>query len=101
MLQCSNLPGIDAVPRLNELPNSVPAQVVDLEAVDGLAARMRALGLRPGRELAVVRRSPFGGPLQVRVGTTDLIIRPCDAAQVVVRRLDQSDDEPSEPAFEA
>jgi ferrous iron transport protein A len=77
--------------RLSDLRNGVPARVVALEAVDGLAARMRALGLRPGRELAVVRRSRFGGPLQVRVGTTDLVVRAREARRVLVHPLTVED----------
>ncbi|MEJ2576086.1 MAG: FeoA family protein [Gammaproteobacteria bacterium] len=77
--------------QLDELPDGVPARVVRLDAVDGLAARMRALGLRPGRELAVVRRSRLGGPLQIRVGTTDFIIRPHDARLVAVEPVDEPD----------
>lgn len=79
--------------QLDKLPDGVPARVLRLDAVDGLAARMRGLGLRPGRELAVVRRSRLGGPLQIRVGTTDFIMRPCDARLVVVERLPGSDTE--------
>jgi ferrous iron transport protein A len=61
--------------------------VVRVDALDGLAARMRALGLRPGRELAVVRRSRLGGPMQIRIGTTDFIMRPHDARSVLVETL--------------
>ena len=46
---------------------------------------MRAMGLRAGREVVVVRRSRLGGTMQVRVGGTDLIIRPREARLVRVR----------------
>lgn len=70
---------LDALPLL---------QTATIEAVDGeaaLAGRMRAMGLRAGREVMVVRRSRLGGPLQVRVGSTDLIIRPREARLVRLR----------------
>jgi ferrous iron transport protein A len=75
--------------QLDQLPDGVPARVVRVDALDGLAARMRALGLRPGRELAVVRRSRLGGPLQIRIGTTDFIMRPHDAHRVLVETVAQ------------
>lgn len=55
-----------------------PGQRARIAAVDGdeaLKARMFALGLRLGREVAVIRRARLGGPLQIRIGTTDLVVR--------------------------
>ncbi len=49
-----------------------------------LQARIKAMGLRPGRLITLIRRSRFGGPLQVRVGTTDLILRPAQAKKVLL-----------------
>jgi ferrous iron transport protein A len=42
------------------------------------------MGLRAGRQIEVVRRARGGGPLQVRVGMTDLIIRPVQARLIRV-----------------
>lgn len=47
-----------------------------------LHARIQAMGLRPGRLVTLIRRARFGGPLQVRVGTTDLILRLEQARQI-------------------
>jgi ferrous iron transport protein A len=70
---------------LDVLPLLQPATIDGVEGADALALRMRALGLRAGREVMVVRRSRRGGPMQVRVGSTDLIIRPREARLVRVR----------------
>ena len=42
------------------------------------------MGLRVGKEVRVLRRARAGGPLQVRVGLTDLIIRPMQARLIQV-----------------
>ena len=51
------------------------------------AERMAALGLVPGRRVALLRRAPFGGPLHLRIGPTELMIRRVDARAVVVEQI--------------
>jgi ferrous iron transport protein A len=53
--------------------------------VDGdLRTRLVALGLMSGKEVQVLRRASFGGPLHVRVGTTEIILRRQDAANILI-----------------
>ncbi len=47
-----------------------------------LRQRLAALGLREGSVLQVLRKAGFGGPIQVRVGTTEVIMRLCDAKRI-------------------
>jgi ferrous iron transport protein A len=42
------------------------------------------LGLRRGREVAVIRRASLGGPLHIRVGSTDLMLRRREARLIHV-----------------
>ena len=49
-----------------------------------LRRRFAALGLRAGIRVRVIRQSPLNGPLQIRIGHTDLILRPQDAAYIEV-----------------
>ncbi|HUH92009.1 MAG TPA: FeoA family protein [Casimicrobiaceae bacterium] len=49
--------------------------------------RMAALGLTVGRRVTVLRRAPFGGPLHLRVGPTELMIRRAEARAVVLDRV--------------
>jgi len=70
---------------LDVLPPDQTATIAAVEGETALTSRMRAMGLRVGREVMVVRRSRRGGPLQVRVGSTDLIIRPREARLVRLR----------------
>lgn len=41
-----------------------------------LVKRLYALGVRPGKAITVMRRFGKSGPIQIRIGTTDIIIRP-------------------------
>ena len=67
---------------LHTLPIGRCGTILSIDAPAELAARMRALGLQPGRRIKVIRRSPFQGPIQVRAGQTDLMIRRAEAAVI-------------------
>lgn len=60
------------------------AWVMHVALEDGFRARLAALGFLPGQWLEIVRRAPFGGPLHVRLGLTDVIIRQQDALAIQV-----------------
>lgn len=69
---------------LSRYPIGHCGTIVQIDADGDLAARMTALGLSPGRRVRVIRRSPFHGPIQVRTGQTDLIIRRAEADHIQV-----------------
>jgi ferrous iron transport protein A len=69
---------------LSRYPVGHCGTIVQIDADSDLAARMSALGLSPGRRVRVIRRSPFQGPIQVRTGQTDLIIRRAEADHIQV-----------------
>ena len=73
---------------LNTVPAGRCCVIARIDAETDLTARMRALGLQPGRRIQVMRRSPFKGPIQVRSGQTDIIIRRIDAAAIQVKPCD-------------
>ena len=73
---------------LNTVPAGRCCIIARIDANADLTARMRALGLQLGRRVQVMRRSPFKGPIQVRSGQTDIIIRRTDAAVIHVRPCD-------------
>ncbi len=67
------------------LSQLLPGQIATISAIDAedqVRERMAALGLRRGRLISVVRRARMNGPIQIRVGTTDLMIRRVEAAKV-------------------
>ena len=65
------------------LAQSSLGQVVHVTALSiptDLAQRLAALGLRLGSQVTVLRRGWLGGPLHLRVGGTEVMLRR-DAAQ--------------------
>ncbi len=60
--------------------------IVAVDAGEALYHRLAALGLRVGKSVRLLRRAPFGGPLQVRLGMTEIMLRPEEARCVRVAR---------------
>ncbi len=68
---------------LAQLAVGETALITGVASDDGaLRERLAALGLRVGREVAVLRRGAFRGPLHVRVGRTEIMMRPAEAGLV-------------------
>ena len=63
------------------------ATIVSIQAEEALHQRLLALGFRAGRQIELVRKASFSGPLQVRIGTTDILLRRLEAAKIKVRKL--------------
>jgi ferrous iron transport protein A len=63
------------------------AAIAAVHATGMAGERMAALGLRVGRQVALLRRAPFGGPLHLRIGLTELMIRRVDARAVLLERV--------------
>ncbi len=78
---------MDDYPTLSSLQRGERAIITGVHAGTGLRKRLQAMGLRTGREARVIRRGRLNGPLQVRVGSVDLIIRPRDAERIRISRL--------------
>ncbi len=60
---------------LNLLQAGEVAKIASVTADEALKSRISGLGLRIGQEVAVIRRARMGGPLQIRVGHTDILMR--------------------------
>jgi|YelNatPaOPRAMG01_1025707.scaffolds.fasta_scaffold02316_16 ferrous iron transport protein A len=69
---------------LNQVPSGHAAVIREINADEHLLQRMIALGLRRGRRVLVLRRANYHGPLHVRVGMTEMMIRRRDADTVEV-----------------
>jgi ferrous iron transport protein A len=67
---------------LSELKIGQYATISAIEADEYLFHRLSALGFRIGKQLSIIRRANFNGPIHVRLGTTDVIIRGTEAARV-------------------
>lgn len=73
---------------LTDLPRGRSALVLDLNVEKGLRHRLQALGLRPGQRVQVLRRAWWSGPIHLRVGMTELMLRRRDAACVSIQPMD-------------
>jgi ferrous iron transport protein A len=62
------------------------ATIVSIHAEEALHQRLLALGFRSGKQIELIRKASFSGPLQVRIGTTDVMLRRSEAAKIAVCR---------------
>lgn len=70
---------------MTALSNLIPGQQGTIFAIDadqGLHQRLNALGFRIGKQIALIRRASFNGPLHVRIGATDIIMREIEAQRI-------------------
>ncbi len=59
--------------------------IAGVDAPEGLRKRLAALGFRAGRTVRLVRQAALAGPLQVRLGSTDVALRPQEAEGIQLR----------------
>ncbi len=71
-------------PTLASLHPGETATIVAIAAEEALHQRLLALGFRSGKTVELIRKAPFSGPLQVRIGTTDVLLRRSEAAKITV-----------------
>jgi len=69
---------------LVRVTNGTCAHIAQLDVDLELRQRLIALGLQVGKTIQVIRRGAFGGPLHVRVGTTEVILRRKEASHIRV-----------------
>ncbi|MEZ0210794.1 MAG: ferrous iron transport protein A [Methylophilus sp.] len=68
--------------QLNALKPGESALIEGIQAEQALVQRLHALGFRPGKQVQVVRQAAFNGPLHIRIGSTDVVIRLQDAQAI-------------------
>lgn len=69
---------------LASLPPGKEAAIVAIHAGEALHHRLAAMGFRIGKHVLLMRRGAFLGPLHVRIGSTDVIIRRRDARLIEI-----------------
>lgn len=72
---------------LDHLKTGESATIKAVNAGKGLIERLAALGFRSGKKIEIIRRASFNGPLQVRIGSTDIILRGSEAHLIQVQDL--------------
>ncbi len=61
------------------------ATIVSINTDEALHHRLLAMGFRIGKDIELIRKARFSGPLQVRIGTTDILLRNVDAEKIMVQ----------------
>lgn len=69
---------------LSELKPGERAKIHAIEADSLFQHRLIAMGFKYGKVVEVIRVAKFNGPIQVRLGSTDIIIRQQDARQILL-----------------
>lgn len=70
--------------RLSQLAPGATATIDAIHAEQLLHQRLLALGFRTGKKIEIIRRANFRGPMQVRIGATDIILRESEASLIQV-----------------
>ena len=60
------------------------ATIVAIQAEEALHQRLLAMGFRRRKQIELIRKASFSGPLQVRIGTTGILLRRNEAAKITV-----------------
>jgi ferrous iron transport protein A len=69
---------------LTTLQPGQTATIRSIEAEESLLQRLAALGFRMGKKIELVRCASFNGPLHVRIGTTDVLLRRSEANRILI-----------------
>ncbi len=68
--------------RLSDLAPGQEAVISAVHADEALHQRLAALGFRCGRSVRLMRRGQWAGPLHVRLGATDVMLRTAEASLI-------------------
>ncbi|RUT01894.1 hypothetical protein DSM106972_065170 [Dulcicalothrix desertica PCC 7102] len=66
------------------------AVIAGVLAEAALEQRLFALGFRAGRQITMLRAAPFNGPVHVRVGTTEVMLRRRDAKSIQLINISEA-----------
>ncbi len=69
---------------LSSLTIGQSATVHALHVDSGFMYRLNAMGFRIGKPLELIRIAPFNGPLHIKLGNTEVMLRQQDAANIEV-----------------
>jgi ferrous iron transport protein A len=70
---------------LSKLNPGEIATIISIHTDAALHQRLLAMGFRSGKKIELIRRALFSGPLQVRIGTTDILLRRAEAEKIMVQ----------------
>ena len=67
---------------LSQLKVGQSGVIEHVVADQSLLHRLNAMGFRIGKKIELIRRASFNGPMQVRIGSTDIILRSSEAQHI-------------------
>lgn len=70
---------------LSKMTPGETATIISIHTDEALHQRLLAMGFRSGKKIELIRKARFSGPLQVRIGTTDILIRRVEAEKIMVQ----------------
>ena len=68
--------------QLNILKAGESGVIQAILADESLYQRLTALGFRIGKRIELIRHASFNGPLHIRIGSTDVMMRQSEAARI-------------------
>lgn len=71
---------------LSSMKPGETATIVSIHTDEALHQRLLAMGFRTGKQIEIIRKARFSGPLQVRIGTTDILLRLTEAGKIKVQQ---------------
>ena len=71
-------------PSVDSLSPGQSALIARIDAEEAVHQRLLELGFRHGKRVELIRRSRFSGPLHLRIGTTEVIMRPAEAQRIKI-----------------
>lgn len=74
---------------LDELRPGTRARICDHAGARPVRPRLADLGLVPGTPVEVLRRAPFGGPIEIELRGYRLVLRCGEAAGICVQAAEQ------------
>ncbi len=69
---------------LSDAPTGTTCRVLRLRGGGAVRRRLLDLGIRPDREVTVLRSAPLHDPIEVRVGDSFIVLRRREAARIDV-----------------
>jgi Fe2+ transport system protein FeoA len=72
---------------LEELKTDRICQIISIDAPGAMKQRLLSLGLRPGKEVQMIKSAPLKDPLEISLGNKHISIRRSEAALIIVELL--------------
>ena len=69
---------------LSQLPIGQDARVISVNGTDRISRRLMEMGVIPGVDVKIIKKAPFGDPMEIRVRGYSLAMRRTEADSIEV-----------------